>query len=72
MTAAEFDALVRLLPGSPGAAREGARRVLVDGLTYRAAASECNARFSAIARVVSRLRQLQHSGCPTCGQPVWE
>ena len=72
MTAAEFDALVRLLPGPPGAAREAARLTLVNGMPMTQAAERAGAHYKGVARVVARLRQLQRNGCPTCGQPVWE
>lgn len=72
MTAAEFDALARLLQGQGGAGREGARRHLVDGLSVAQASREAGVTHASVAHIVSRLRQLQHSGCPTCHQPVWE
>lgn len=72
MTHAEFDALSRLLPGTPGAARDAARRVLVDGLSVAQAAREVGITHAAVSRLVARLRELQQSGCPTCGRPAME
>lgn len=70
MTDKEFDALSGLLQGPPGAAREGARRVLVEGSGTAQAARELGIHRAGIDRVLARVRKLQKGGCPTCGHPV--
>lgn len=70
MTAAEFDALVRLLPGAPGTSREAAFMVLVSGATNAQAARHYAISASAVSRLVARLRELHATGCPTCRRPL--
>ena len=70
MTAEEFEALSGLLQGPPGAAREGARRVLVEGASTVQAARELGIHRAGVDRLIARVRKLQKGGCPTCGHPV--
>jgi DNA-directed RNA polymerase specialized sigma24 family protein len=70
MTIDEFDALSSLLKGRPGAAREGARLVLVDGVPPADAARAAKVTRPAIERVLKRVRALAATGCPTCRRPV--
>lgn len=66
MTENEFEALSGLLQGPPGAARAGARRVLVDGVSTVQAARELGIHRASVDRLLARLRKLQGLGCPTC------
>lgn len=70
MTPAEFDAITRLLHGAPGKAQDGARLVLVDGMSRRQAATLCGVSAGAVNRIVARIRELQTTGCPVCGKPT--
>lgn len=68
MTNDEFMSLSRMLRGRPGAAREGARRVLVDGVPPADAARAAGVTRPAVERVLKRVRELQANGCPVCGR----
>ena len=70
MTPTEFDRLASLLQGQHGAARDAARLVLVGGESVTHAAFRCNITRGAVYRVVRRIRELQVTGCPLCGQEV--
>lgn len=72
MTAAEFAALARIMPGAPGLARAAAYRVLVDGAGILEAARDCGVTPGAVCRAVARLREIQLTGCPTCQRPIPE
>ena len=70
MTPAEFDAISRLLHGAPGKAQDGARLVLVHGVSQRQAAKDCGVSAGAVSRIVRRILELQTTGCPVCGKPA--
>lgn len=70
MTPAEFDAISRLLHGAPGKAQDGARLVLVEGVSQREAGKVCGVSPTAVCRIVARIRALQTKGCPVCGRPA--
>ncbi|MBM64112.1 MAG: hypothetical protein CL484_14280 [Acidobacteria bacterium] len=58
MTGAEYDALVKLMRGSPeSAANRAARRVLVDGLSQAEASRETGATRSTVSDAVARYEE---------------
>jgi DNA-binding MarR family transcriptional regulator len=61
MTGAEYDALVKLMRGSPeSAANRAARRVLVDGISQAEARRETGATRSTVSDAVTRIEKADH------------
>ena len=63
MTGEQYDALVRLMRGSPeSAANKAARLVLVDGLTQAEAVRETGATRSTVSDAVGLVYNVKNSG----------
>lgn len=66
MTPKQFERAATTANMDPeGRATQAARKVLVDGLSRRAAATEIGVDIRAVSRAVDRLQPTER--CPTCG-----